>query len=180
MCVNRQESDSVIRIRDYDAPPRVESDVDCNLYDVSALELRHLRAFVAIADTGHYGRAAASLKLTQPAITQRIQVLERELGVQLFNRNAREVSLTPSGEALIEHARSLVQIEDRALAALPDHQARDDHRILAVEHGPPGVRRDRFCFHRRGRCTAQRTRAASGRPPGSRGGHPADPSVRAT
>jgi len=52
------------------------------------LELRHLRAFVAIADTGHYGRAAATLKLTQPAITQRIQVLERELGVQLFTRNA--------------------------------------------------------------------------------------------
>jgi DNA-binding transcriptional LysR family regulator len=87
------------------------------------LELRHLRAFVAIADTGHYGRAAASLKLTQPAITQRIQVLERELGVQLFTRNAREVRLTPAGEALIEHARSLVLIEDRALAALRDHLA---------------------------------------------------------
>jgi DNA-binding transcriptional LysR family regulator len=87
------------------------------------LELRHLRAFVAIADTGHYGRAAASLKLTQPAITQRIQVLERELGVQLFTRNAREVHLTSSGEALIDHARALVQIEDRALAALRDHQA---------------------------------------------------------
>ena len=87
------------------------------------MELRHLRAFVAIADTGHYGRAAASLKLTQPAITQRIQVLERELGVQLFNRSAREVSLTPAGDALIDHARALVQIEDRALAALRDHQA---------------------------------------------------------
>ncbi len=87
------------------------------------MELRHLRAFVAITDTGHYGRAAASLKLTQPAITQRIQVLERELGVQLFNRNAREVSLTPAGEALIDHARALVQIEDRALGALRDHQA---------------------------------------------------------
>ena len=87
------------------------------------MELRHLRAFVAIADTGHYGRAAASLKLTQPAITQRIQVLERELEVQLFNRNAREVTLTPAGETLIEHARSLVQIEDRALLALRDHLA---------------------------------------------------------
>jgi DNA-binding transcriptional LysR family regulator len=101
----------------------VRSDIDCNLYDGAALELRHLRAFVAIADTGHYGRAAASLKLTQPAITQRIQVLERELGVQLFTRNAREVHLTPAGEALIEHARSLVQIEDRALEALRDHLA---------------------------------------------------------
>ncbi len=92
-------------------------------YHGAPVELRHLRAFVAIADTGHYGRAAASLKLTQPAITQRIQVLERELGVQLFTRNAREVHLTPSGEALIEHARALVLIEDRALAALRDHLA---------------------------------------------------------
>jgi DNA-binding transcriptional LysR family regulator len=102
---------------------QVESDIDCNHYDGAALELRHLRAFVAIADTGHYGRAAASLKLTQPAITQRIQVLERELGVQLLTRNAREVHLTPAGEALIDHARSLVQIEDRALEALRDHLA---------------------------------------------------------
>lgn len=102
---------------------RIQSEVDGNLYDGAALELRHLRAFVAIADTGHYGRAASSLKLTQPAITQRIQVLERELGVQLFSRNAREVHLTLSGEVLIEHARSLVQIEDRAMAALRDHQA---------------------------------------------------------
>ncbi|OLC16762.1 MAG: hypothetical protein AUH32_00525 [Actinobacteria bacterium 13_1_40CM_66_12] len=92
-------------------------------YDDAAVELRHLRAFVAIADTGHYGRAAENLKLTQPAITQRIQVLERELGVQLFIRSAREVHLTPAGELLLDHARSLVQIEDRALAALRDHLA---------------------------------------------------------
>src|SRR6266436_9948606 len=92
-------------------------------YDDAAVELRHLRAFFAIADTGHYGRAAENLKLTQPAITQRIQVLERELGVQLFIRNAREVHLTPAGELLLDHARSLVQIEDRALGALRDHLA---------------------------------------------------------
>jgi len=87
------------------------------------VELRHLRAFVAIADQGHYGRAAASLRVTQPAITQRIQVLERELGVQLLRRNAREVRLTPAGEKLIEHARGLIQVEDRALFALRDHAA---------------------------------------------------------
>jgi len=85
------------------------------------LELRHLRAFVAVAEYGHYGRAAASLRLTQPALTQRIQTLERELGIQLFKRNAREVRLTPAGEAFIEHARGLVQAEDRALLALSDY-----------------------------------------------------------
>src|SRR2546426_4272847 len=87
------------------------------------MELRHLKAFVAIADHGHYSRAAASLNLTQPAITERIQVLERELGVQLFSRNAREVRLTPAGATLMEHARGLLQIENRALLALKDHAA---------------------------------------------------------
>jgi DNA-binding transcriptional LysR family regulator len=85
------------------------------------LELRQLRAFVAIADLGHYGRAADSVGLTQPAITQRIQALERELGTQLLTRSARGVHLTPAGETLIGHARRLVLIEDRALRALDDH-----------------------------------------------------------
>ena len=85
------------------------------------MELRQLRAFVAIADLGHYGRAADSVGLTQPAITQRIQALERELGTQLLMRTARGVHLTPAGETLIEHARRLVLIEDRALRALDDH-----------------------------------------------------------
>jgi DNA-binding transcriptional LysR family regulator len=85
------------------------------------LELRQLRAFVAIADLGHYGRAADTVGLTQPAITQRIQALERELGTQLLTRTARGVHLTPAGETLIGHARRLVLIEDRALRALDDH-----------------------------------------------------------
>ncbi|OLD25074.1 MAG: hypothetical protein AUG06_01515 [Actinobacteria bacterium 13_1_20CM_2_65_11] len=87
------------------------------------MELRHLRAFVAIAEHRHYGRAAASIRMTQPAITHRIHVLEAELGVRLLERNAREVRLTPAGEVLIEHARGLVQIEERALGALRDHAA---------------------------------------------------------
>ena len=85
------------------------------------LELRQLRAFVAIADHGHYGRAADSVGLTQPAITQRIKALERELGTPLLTRSARGVNLTPAGQALIEHARRLLLIEDRAVRALDDH-----------------------------------------------------------
>src|SRR2546422_6522001 len=61
--------------------------------------------------------------MTQPAITHRIHVLEAELGVRLLERNAREVRLTPAGEVLIEHARGLVQIEERGLGALRDHAA---------------------------------------------------------
>jgi DNA-binding transcriptional LysR family regulator len=87
------------------------------------VELRQLRAFVAVADFGHYRRAAASLNLTQPAITQRVQALESDLGFQLLKRNARGVRLTAAGEVLLGHARGLVQIEDRALAAISDHVA---------------------------------------------------------
>ena len=82
-----------------------------------------MRAFLAVADERHFGRAAASLNLTQPALTLRIQVLEKELGIQLLQRNAREVRLTPAGEALLEHAKTLVQEEDRTLRAMKDHVA---------------------------------------------------------
>jgi DNA-binding transcriptional LysR family regulator len=87
------------------------------------MELRNVRAFLAVADERHFGRAAASLSLTQPALTQRIQVLERELGIQLLQRNAREVRLTTAGEGLLPHARALVQDEDRALREMKDHVA---------------------------------------------------------
>ena len=56
--------------------------------------------------------------MTQPALTQRIQALEGELGLQLLERNAREVRLTPAGAVLLPHAMRLVQVEDQGLRAL--------------------------------------------------------------
>ena len=93
------------------------------------MELRNVRAFVAVADERHFGRAAANLNLTQPALSLRIQVLERELGIQLLQRNAREVRMTPAGEALLVHARALVQEEDRALREMKDHVAGNSGRL---------------------------------------------------
>jgi DNA-binding transcriptional LysR family regulator len=87
------------------------------------LELRQLRAFLQVATARHFGRAAATLNITQPALTQRIQALERELGVQLLTRSAREVRLTPAGDVLLPYANSLVQVEDRALRDLADNAA---------------------------------------------------------
>jgi DNA-binding transcriptional LysR family regulator len=87
------------------------------------MELRQLRAFLEVVDEGHFGRAAARLNLTQPALTQRIQTLERELGVQVLHRTAREVRLTPAGELLLPYARNLVRVEDRAQLELNDHAA---------------------------------------------------------
>lgn len=84
------------------------------------MELRQLRAFVAVAAEGHFGRAAARLNLTQPGLTLRIQALEKEIGAHLLERNAREVHLTAAGTALLPYAKSLIRIEDRALRELKD------------------------------------------------------------
>jgi DNA-binding transcriptional LysR family regulator len=85
------------------------------------MELRQLRAFVEVATSGHFGRAAASLHVTQPALTLRIQALEAELGLQLLERNAREVRLTSAGSVLLPHAMRLVQVEDQGLRALKSY-----------------------------------------------------------
>jgi len=85
------------------------------------MELRQLRAFLAVAAEGHFGRAAARLNLTQPGLTLRIQALEKELGVRLLERSAREVVLTPAGTILRPYARNLVRLEDSALRELKDH-----------------------------------------------------------
>ena len=97
--------------------------------DDKGLELRHLRAFVAAASTGHFGQAAAGLNLTQPGLTLRIQALERELGVQLLERNSREVRLTAEGEVLLPYAKSMVAIADSALADIKQHAAAGSGRL---------------------------------------------------
>src|ERR1700737_2275948 len=71
---------------------------------VSDVELRQLRAFLEVANAQHFGHAAQTLKITQPALTQRIQALERELGVRLLQRSARGVRLTAAGEILLPYA----------------------------------------------------------------------------
>jgi DNA-binding transcriptional LysR family regulator len=93
------------------------------------MELRHLRAFVEVANLGHFHRAAAALHLTQPALTQRIHALESELGVQLLVRNSRETHLTAAGEMLLPYAKTLIQVEDRALAEVKRHKNGHNGRI---------------------------------------------------
>ncbi|HEY1421197.1 MAG TPA: LysR family transcriptional regulator [Candidatus Dormibacteraeota bacterium] len=93
------------------------------------MELRNLRAFLAVAEERHFGRAAARIHISQPGLTQRIQALERELGVRLLERTARDVRLTASGEALLPHARELIRHEDQALEAIRDHAMGRSGRI---------------------------------------------------
>ena len=77
--------------------------------------LRQLRAFVAVANHANFARAAAELHLTPPAVSMQIKELETEVGLPLFDRESRQISLTLTGEYLLTYAR-------RVLAELKDAQ----------------------------------------------------------
>lgn len=72
------------------------------------IELRQLRYFVAVAEELHFGRAALSLNMTQPPLSQAIQQLENTLGTPLFIRNTRQISLNAAGKVLLPEARKLI------------------------------------------------------------------------
>ena len=107
------------------------------------LDLRLLRAFVAVAEELHFTRAASRLFVAQQALSRDIRRLESQLGVRLFVRSTRSVTLTADGERLLVHARGLLALNDAAL------------RDLARRRPPAAGRR-----HRRGphRCPHRRRR----------------------
>ncbi|QFZ22695.1 LysR substrate-binding domain-containing protein [Saccharothrix syringae] len=91
--------------------------------------LRHLRHFLVVAEELHFGRAAARLHLSQPPLSQSIRKLERELGVRLFDRDARRVALTEAGRLLLVEAREVLAGEDR-LRALAGRFRRGEAGVL--------------------------------------------------
>jgi Bacterial regulatory helix-turn-helix protein, lysR family len=78
------------------------------------IELRHLRAFVAVAEELNFGRAAARLYLSQPALSRQIRGLERLVGCDLLRRSTHQVELTLAGDALLGPARELLHGVDDA------------------------------------------------------------------
>jgi DNA-binding transcriptional LysR family regulator len=102
---------------------------------VSSVELRHLRYFVAVAEELHFRRAAERLYVAQPAVSEQVRKLEEELGVRLFDRTHRSVSLTAAGAALLDEARGVLhQAEIARMAAR--NAAQDSADQLRLGHLP--------------------------------------------
>jgi len=83
------------------------------------MELRHLRYFIAVAETGSLTVAAErKLHTSQPSLSRQIRDLEYQVGVELLSRSARGVELTAAGRAFIDHARlALAQVDAASEAA---------------------------------------------------------------
>ena len=83
------------------------------------MELRQLKYFVAIADELHFNHAAEKLFVSQPALSQQIQLLEEEIGVELFvkikRKKLRKVELTKAGEAFLVDAKKILQLSQKAV-----------------------------------------------------------------
>ncbi|SPU97332.1 LysR family transcriptional regulator [Burkholderia cenocepacia] len=78
------------------------------------MEIRHVRYFLAIADSGSFTRAASELGIAQPALSQALNRMEKELGVRLFDRSRRGATLTPAGLAMVDDLRLSVARLDAA------------------------------------------------------------------
>jgi len=99
------------------------------------MELRHLRDFVAVAQDLHFSRAATRLHVAQPALTRQIKNLEEEIGVQLFNRSNRRVTLTREGRAFFESAKSVLDLTERSVEAIR-RASRGETATFSIGHLP--------------------------------------------
>ena len=79
------------------------------------MELRHIKSFLSIAETLHFGRSAELIHLSQPALTLQIQALEEEVGVKLLERSRRGTKVTAAGAAFREHAITAVAQVEQAV-----------------------------------------------------------------
>jgi DNA-binding transcriptional LysR family regulator len=103
-----------------------------------AIDLRHLRQFVAVAEEGHITRAAEKLGMQQPPLSQQIKAMERQLDLQLFHRKPRGVELTDAGRVLFAEARAVLAHLERALETT-HRTARGEQGQLCVGIAPTAL-----------------------------------------
>ncbi|MBJ7906964.1 LysR family transcriptional regulator [Streptomyces sp. DSM 110735] len=115
---------------------------------------RDLRYFAAVAEELSFTRAAGRLFVSQPALSKQIRMLERQLGTELFRRDRRTVRLTSVGEALLPHARAVLDAWTAAEAAVTEARAAERGTLVIGMSTSPG----------RGLLPALRTRLLSAHP----------------
>ena len=96
------------------------------------VEVRHLRAFVAVAEELNFSRAAQRLYVSQPALSRQIRTLERLVGCELLRRSTHRVELTLAGDALLDRARPVLAALDEALAAAQSVGGELNARIMKL------------------------------------------------
>jgi len=109
-----------------------------------ALDPRLLLSFVVLAEELHFGRASDRLNLAQPALSQQIRRLEKQVGAQLFTRSSRVVELTDGGRAMLEPARAALRAADQAERAAQEASRISAHPLrvgvsLYIEEVVPAI-----------------------------------------
>ncbi|MCR4955476.1 MAG: LysR family transcriptional regulator [Lachnospiraceae bacterium] len=97
------------------------------------MELRNLRTFLEVADSGNFTKTAASLGYSQSAVTAQIKQLEGELGVPVFDRLGKSISLTEAGRTLYSYAQQMMSIENEALTTIKNTDAMTGELRMAID-----------------------------------------------
>jgi len=87
---------------------------------VIPIELRQLEYFVAVSNELHFTKAAEKLNISQPSLSQQIRALEHEIGMPLFDRIGKKISLTEAGRILLSHSKKVFHEVEQAYAAIQD------------------------------------------------------------
>src|ERR1700722_5129011 len=94
------------------------------------MDIHQLETFLAVAEEKGFSRAANRLHRTQPAVSQVVRKLESDLGEELFERSARDGTLTPAGEVQREDARRMMALRGEAVSAMAELKSLDRGRLL--------------------------------------------------
>ncbi|WP_145534244.1 LysR family transcriptional regulator [Yersinia alsatica] len=105
-----------------------------------SIELRHLRYFIAVAEELHFGRAAERLRISQPPLSQQIQILEEQIGARLLARNNRNVSLTQAGTLFLKESyQILAQVNSASEKAARLHRGESGELTIGFTSSAPFI-----------------------------------------
>ncbi len=105
-----------------------------------SIELRHLRYFIAVAEELHFGRAAERLRISQPPLSQQIQILEQQIGARLLARNNRNVSLTQAGTLFLKESyQILAQVNSASEKAARLHRGESGELTIGFTSSAPFI-----------------------------------------